>query len=247
MVKAGVLENPHVDMILSLHAWPTIKVGQIGIKDDALCAGVLDFDIEITGKGGHGAYPHDTIDPIVCAAEVISSLQTIVSREVDPFEPAVVTIGRIDGGTARNIIPPVCRLSGTGRAQSTRMLKQLQRSIERIVRSVTKAHGCQARFAYIEGYPPLTNSPEANKYLRRACTDLFGKKALFTPPHPSMGGEDFAYFLKSTPGAMFLLGIRNTEIGAVYGLHHPKFMADESAITVGASVLAKAAVDFLDE
>lgn len=247
MVKAGVLENPHVDMIFSLHAWPTVNVGRIGIKDGALCAGVLDFDIEITGVGGHGAYPQDTIDPIVCAAEIISSLQTVVSREVDPFEPAVVTIGKIDGGATRNVIPPICRLSGTARGQSSLMLKKLQRAIERIVLNVAKGHGCKARFTYVEGYPPLTNAPAANEYLRRACVDLFGQKALYSPPHSSMGGEDFAYFLRHVPGAMFLLGIRNTKIGAVHGLHHPKFKVDENAIAFGATVLAKAAIDFLNE
>lgn len=247
MVKAGVLEKPRVDMIFSLHAWPTIRAGQIGIKDGALCAGVLDFDIEISGKGGHGAYPHDTVDPIVCAAEVITSLQTVVSRTVDPFEPAVVTIGMIEGGTARNIIPPICRLSGTGRAQSLKMLKRLRSVIERTVINVARGHGCRAKFTYIEGYPPLTNAKEANKYLRQACVDLFGQKALFLSSHPSMGGEDFAYFLQHVPGAMFLLGIRNSKIGAVYGLHHPKFMADELAIPIGAAVLAKAAIDFLNE
>jgi amidohydrolase len=247
MVKAGVLKNPQVDMIFSLHVWPTIDTGRIGIKDGALCAGVLDFDVEILGKGGHGAYPQDTIDPIVCAAQVVSSLQTIVSRNVNPFEPAVVTIGKIEGGATRNVIPPVCRLSGTARAQSTGMLKQLQTEIEKIVLNIAKGHGCKAKFTYLKGYPPLTNLPAANKYLSKACLDLFGKKALVSLPHPSMGGEDFAYFLEHVPGAMFLLGTRNSKIGATNGLHHPKFKADEDAITIGAAVLTKAVIDFLNE
>jgi amidohydrolase len=247
MVKSGVLKKPQVDMIFSLHAWPTINAGQIGIKDGALCAGVLDFDVEILGKGGHGAYPQDTIDPIVCAAQVISSLQTIVSRNTNPFEPAVVTIGKIDGGTTRNVIPPVCRLSGTARAQSTKMLKQLQVEIEKVVFNVAKGYGCKAKFTYLEGYPPLVNEPAANKYLSKSCFDLYGKKALVSPPHSSMGGEDFAYFLAHVPGAMFLLGTRNPKIGAINGLHHPKFKADEDAITIGAAVLTKAVIDFLNE
>ncbi len=247
MVKAGVLAKPRVDMIFGLHAWPTIAVGQIGIKEGALCAGVLDFDIEIIGVGGHGAYPHDATDPIVCAAQVISSLQTVVSRIVNPFEPAVVTIGKIEGGTTRNVIPPICRLSGTARAQSKNMLNQLQNEIEKIVLNVAKGHGCRARFSYIKGYPPLTNSLVPNRYLSKACLDLYGRKALMSPLHPSMGGEDFAYFLEHVPGAMFLLGIRNPKIGATYGLHHPKFRADESAIAVGATLLTKAVINFLND
>ncbi len=247
MVKSGVLKNPRVDMIFGLHVWPTINAGQIGIKDGSLCAGVLDFDVEILGKGGHGAYPQDTIDPIVCAAQVVSSLQTIVSRNINPFEPAVVTIGKIDGGTTRNVIPPICRLSGTARAQSEKMLQQLKHKIEAIVYNVAKAHGCKAKITYLEGYPPLVNEPAANKYLSRACLDLYGKEALVSPPHPSMGGEDFAHFLGHVPGAMFLLGTRNPKIGAIHGLHHPKFKADENAITIGAAVLTKAVIDFLNE
>ncbi|TFH65640.1 MAG: amidohydrolase [Candidatus Zixiibacteriota bacterium] len=247
MVKAGVLKHPQVDMIFGLHVWPTINVGQIGIKEGALCAGVLDFDVEILGKGGHGAYPQDTIDPIVCAAQVVSSLQTIVSRHINPFEPAVVTIGKIDGGATRNVIPPICRLSGTARAQSTEMLKQLQIEIEKIVLNIAKGHGCKAKFTYLKGYPPLTNVPAANKYLSGACLDLYGKRALVSPPHPSMGGEDFAHFLGHVPGAMFLLGMRNPKIGAIHGLHHPKFKADEDAITIGAAVLTKAVIDFLND
>jgi amidohydrolase len=156
MVKSGVLENPQVDMIFGLHAWPTINTGQIGIKDGALYAGVLDFDVEILGKGGHGAYPQDTIDPIVCAAQVISSLQTIVSRNINPFEPAVVTIGRIEGGAARNVIPPICRLSGTARGQSTKMLKQLQVEIEKVVLNVAKGHGNRSERHFLP-FPPSRN------------------------------------------------------------------------------------------
>jgi amidohydrolase len=247
MVKAGVLLRPQVDMIFGLHAWPTIHTGQIGIKDGALCAGVLDFDVEILGKGGHGAYPQDTIDPIVCAAQVVSSLQIIVSRNINPFEPAVVTIGKIDGGTTRNVIPPICKLSGTARAQTEKVLQQLKNKIETVVYDVARSQGCKAKITFLEGYPSLVNVTVANKYLSKACVDLYGKKALVSPPHPSMGGEDFSYFLRRVPGAMFLLGTRNPKIGAIYGLHHPKFKADEDAITIGAAVLTKAVIDFLNE
>jgi amidohydrolase len=247
MVDAGVLKDPEVGMMFGLHAWPTIKTGKIGLKDGPLCAGVLDFDVEITGKGGHGAYPQDTVDPIVCASHIVTSLQTIVARNVNPFEPAVVTIGRIDGGSVRNVIPPNCILHGTARAQSPAMLRQLRRKIEEIVFNVARGLGTRAKINYLEGYPPLVNGIAANKYLTQAVQDLYGRKAIFTPPHPSMGGEDFAYYLQHVPGAMFLLGVRNPRIDAVYGLHHPKFKADEEAITIGAAVLTKAAIDFLND
>ena len=234
-------------MIFGLHAWPTIKAGQVAIKDGALCAGVLDFDVEIFGKGGHGAYPQDTVDPIVCGSHIVSSLQTIVSRNVNPFEPAVVTIGKIDGGAARNVIPPTCKLYGTARAQSEKLLKQLQRKIEVIVHGGARTYGCKAKITYLEGYPPLANASEANKYLLGATQKLYGKRALVSLPHPSMGGEDFAYYLRQVPGAMFLLGVRDPDNGAVHGLHHPKFRADENAITVGAAILTQAAIDYLNE
>ncbi|MGB5138716.1 MAG: M20 family metallopeptidase, partial [Candidatus Zixiibacteriota bacterium] len=149
MIQEGALERPKVDMIFGLHVAPGYPTGTVAIRDGAFFAGVVDFDIIITGIGGHGAIPHRAVDPIVCGSAIVTALQTIVSRNVDPFEPAVVTIGRIEGGTARNIIPPICRLEGTARGQSTKTLNLLKKRIAMIVSQTARSYDCKAEIEYI--------------------------------------------------------------------------------------------------
>ena len=246
MIKAGALEKPKVDMIFGMHVAPMYPTGTVAIRDGAFFAGVLDFDVTITGVGGHGAIPHRAADPIVCATAVVTALQTIVSRNVDPFEPAVVTIGRIEGGTARNIIPPTCRLNGTARAQSAAALKLLQKRVAMIVTQTAKSYGCKAEIDWLASYPPLINHAAANRYIASSTRTLFGKKSEVRIVNPSMGGEDFARYLQKVPGAMFFLGVGNAKLGAVHAWHHPKFKADEDAIPIGAAVMTKSVIDFLN-
>jgi amidohydrolase len=246
MIRAGVLENPKVEMLFGLHVSPAIPTGKIGVRDGGLFGGVVDFDVEIVGKGGHGAIPHKAIDPIVCASAVVTALQAIVSRQTDPFDPVVITVGKIEGGSARNVIPQSCRLFGTARAQSLRTLEQVKRTIDNVIKRTAQSYQCQAIIKYHEGYPPLLNDPRANEHIVRSTRELFGERAVYMIPKPSMGAEDFARYLQQVPGAMFFLGVRNKEIGATYGWHHPKFTADEAAIPFGAAVLTKAVVEFLN-
>lgn len=247
MVKEGALSKPKVDMIFGMHVSPAYPTGKVAWRDGALFAGVQDFDVTITGVGGHGAIPHKTADPIVCAAAIIQQLQTIVSRNIDPFEPAVLTIGKIESGSARNVIPPQCKLYGTARAQSESTLRLLKKRIDMIITDIAKSHNCKAEIEHIASYPPLLNHPDANRHIVHASRTLFGDKSPVNIENPSMGGEDFARYLQEVPGAMFFLGVGNKRIGAVHSWHHPKFKADEDAIPVGAAVLAKAAIDFLNE
>ncbi len=246
LVKAGVLKNPAVDMIFALHVDPLRPVGRIGIREGTMCAGTLDFDVLVRGKGGHGAYPHLAIDPIVCTADLISSLQTIVARDVSPFEPAVVTVGKIESGTARNVIPDTCRIEGTARSLTDEGLKRLAARIKKIANDIAEAHKCKADVAFTWGYPPLVNAADANERLRESAIRILGRSQVDVVETPSMGGEDFAHFVNAVPGAMFWLGVRNQKIGAIHSLHHPQFRADEAAITIGASLLAQAAIDFLN-
>lgn len=247
LIKEGVLVNPRVDMIFGMHVNSAYPTGTIAVRDGAFFAGVLDFDVAISGTGGHGAIPHRTADPIVCASAIVTALQTIVSRNIDPFEPAVVTIGRIEGGTARNIIPPACRLYGTARAQSAATLQILKKRIAMIVTGIARSHNCRAAINYIASYPPLINHSSANRLITSSAKALFGAKSIKKILHPSMGGEDFARYVQAVPGAMFFLGVGNTKLGAIRAWHHPKFKADEDAIPIGAAVLAKSTIDFLNE
>ncbi len=246
LIRAGVMNNPQVEMILGLHVNADIKIGRIGVRDGTLMAGALDFDIEIEGKGGHGALPHKTDDPLLCAATLVQKLQTIVPRNIDPFEPAVVSIGKIEGGSARNIIPPACKLLGTARAMNTKTLRQLHRRIMKIVTTTAKGFNCRSRVTFLDGYPPLINDSRANKLIVAAAKESLGDRAIEYLANPYLGGEDFARYLEHATGAMFHLGIGNKKIGAVYGWHHPRFKADEKAIDIGARVLTNAAIGFLN-
>ena len=170
-----------------------------------------------------------------------------MSRNIDPFEPAVVTIGRIEGGTARNIIPGSCRLCGTARGQSAATLNTLKKRIGMIVKETAKSFNCKAEINYVASYPPLINQPEANRFITDSARSLFGSNSIKKIVNPSMGGEDFARYVQLVPGAMFFLGVGNSRIGANRAWHHPKFKADEDAIPVGAAILTKSAIDFLNE
>lgn len=247
LIKAGVMRNPKVDMIFGLHVNPGIPVGKIGLKEGPLMAGVVDFNIEIQGRGGHAALPHLTSDSVVCASALIAGLQTIVSRNVDPIEPAVISIGKIEGGSARNVLPPVCRLFGTARALNNSTLFGLRRKIQSMTQATAKAHGCRAKVDFISGYPPLVNDRSANLQLLRGAVESLGAKAVKDIDNPLLGGEDFARYLEHAPGAMFHLGVRNSKIGAIHGWHHPQFTADERAIGVGISTLVYAAVGYLND
>ncbi|UCD16326.1 MAG: amidohydrolase [Candidatus Zixiibacteriota bacterium] len=239
LIRAGVLRNPRVEMIFALHVDPNVATGRIGLRDEATMASVLDFNIVIHGKGGHAARPHAAVDGIAVAAEVIESLQKIVSREIDPLNPALITIGTIEGGTARNIIADQVVLSGTARTLSGANAKKIPQLLKRTLDGICRARGARYTFDILARYPVLVNHKSANKILRECYCELFGKNKVEKTPQ-TMGGEDFSYYIASIPGAMFRLGVRNTGIGADKSWHTPDFMVDEEAIFYGTSLLSLA-------
>ncbi len=243
MIENGALED--VDVIFGLHVDPTVPVGRIGLRDGVTMGSVTDFDLTIHGRGGHAARPHETVDAIAVASEVIQAIQQVVSREIDPITPVVVSFGRIEGGGARNVIADRVKLTGTARALSAKASKELTRRIERVGNAVCRARSARMEMT-IEGfYPPLANHPEANRILGRCYRGLFPKGKLDLTPQV-LGGEDFACYLERVRGAMFRLGIRNSRIGADKPWHSPEFVADEEALVVGTSLLAASVLDYLD-
>jgi len=245
MIKAGVLKNPEVNGIFGLHSDSAIPIGKIGVKNGPMMAQADDFDITIIGKGGHGARPQDGIDAIVVASAVIQALQTIPSRRISPLKSVVISIGSIEGGTARNIICDKVVLKGTVRTLEKGITEKIPRLLKEIVAGVTQGYGADFELNYYEGYPVLVNNPDITDLVRSSISKLFGKEAIFEVKEPMMGGEDFAYFLKNVPGSFIRLGIRNEKIGAVHPWHHPEWKVDEKAIEIGSSLLAQAAFDFL--
>lgn len=238
LIENGVLKNPKVDMVFGLHVDTTIPVGKIGLIDGAAMAQPDDYDIEIFGRSGHAARPHETIDAVMVAANVVTALQNIASRQVDPLNPVVVTIGSIYGGTAYNIIADSVTMMGTARTLDKKLADNIPKMIEKIIAGVCKTYGAKYRLTYRKGYPITINDKSVNDIYRESVGELYGRNAVMEMDQPVMGGEDFSYFTQAVPSAMMRLGVRNTKIGADKPWHHPAFKVDEKAIPWAAGLLA---------
>lgn len=240
MIKDGVLADPKVDMIFGLHNHPSYPAGTVVVKEGPMMAAVDTLKIRITGRGSHGAIPHMAADPIVAAASVVMNLQTAVSRNTDPLESAVVSFGTVQGGTANNVIPETVEMTGTVRSFRHEVRDALHRRISEIASSTAAALGCGAEVDIRRDLPAVINDGASYACCIRAASMEAGEDKIITAA-PSMGGEDFALFQELIPGCMFWLGVGNEAIGAVYPWHSPRFIADESALPVGAATLARAA------
>jgi amidohydrolase len=245
MVQEGVLENPKVEAIFGIHDMPTIDVGTIGYNYGPTMASSDEFEIVITGKKVHAAYPHAGIDPIPIAAQVVSALQTVVSRQIDAREPAVLSVGIIEGGNRFNIIADKVRLVGTVRTLNAEVRKQIPERMERIVKGITESYGATYTFNYRDWAPVTYNDPELTKKAVSAIERLVGAKNVIVP-RPQMGAEDFAYFAEKVPGFYFLLGVRNEKKGFVHMIHTEYFDVDEDAIPLGVKVMSGVVWDYLE-
>lgn len=246
MIDDGVLEDPPVSLIFGLHNNPEIPVGKVGLKEGPLMAAVDSTFITVRGQGGHAAYPHRVIDPIVCASSVIMNLQTIVSRNVDPQKAAVISFGSINGGMANNVIPDEVKLTGTVRTFDEGLRDSIEGWMKRTVENTASSLGCRVEFNYRRDLPPVVNHPEATKIALWAAQKVFGEDGIILPT-PSMGGEDFALYQKKVPGCYFWLGVGNPDIDAVHPWHSPYFKADEEAFPLGAALLALSALIACDK
>lgn len=244
MVEEGVLEDPRVDLAIAAHVLPALPVGTVGTRSGPVLAASDKFDIRIRGKGSHAAYPHLSRDPILAAAHVVTALQGIVSRNVEPFDAGVISVTRLEAGTAYNIIPDEVRLMGTMRTHREETREAMKGRMEETLRGVASAFGTEAEFEFVPGYPPLVNSTQATGLIERAAREVLGEEKMVEMPL-SMGAEDFAYIARQRPAAMFRVGVRNEARGIVHGLHSNRFDLDEDALPVGASVFAQAAREFL--
>jgi amidohydrolase len=237
MVDEGVADD--ISSIFALHLWPGLPFGKVATKAGPIMAAADAFEMEITGSGGHGAMPHLAADAVVIAAQVVTTLQTVVSREVDPVEPAVLTVGEIGAGTAFNIIPEKARLGGTVRTLNPDLRKSMPRRIEAIARGVAKSMRGDANLDYTFSYPVTVNDESAAGRALSVAADLFGGQSVLELPNPSMGGEDFAFFLEKVPGAFIWLGVGED----ISGLHTPQFAFDEEVLPRGSALLAAFALE----
>lgn len=244
-IAAGVMTNPKVDYIYALHLWPDVPFGKVGLKSGPLMSASDRISIEIIGKGGHGAMPHQAIDAVVVASQVVNCLQTIVSRTVDPLDAAVVTIGSLQAGRRYNVIAETAHLEGTVRTQNEAIRKVLPERITTLVQSVATGMGARVEVNYELGYSTLYNNPQAIDILRKASISVLGDDSIVELQRPSMGGEDFAFFLELAAGAMFWLGCKGPNTPD-YPIHNPKFDFDESVMAKGIAVFCAAALLSLD-
>ncbi len=236
LVEAGVLDGtigPKVSAIFGLHGWPGLKVGTVATKPGVLLAATDVFSATFTGRGCHGAYPHLGLDPIVTAAEAVLNLQQFVSREFDPTDSAVVTVGTFHAGTAVNVIPDVATIEGTARTINEPARKKIRAALERRCAGIAQANDCELRFDWIEGYPPTVNDPAMADYVARVAREALGSDNFYAVPKPSMGGEDFAYYLEKVPGCFFLVGVEPADKNTYPPLHSDHYDFTDGALAVG--------------
>ncbi|MBO5364500.1 MAG: amidohydrolase [Clostridia bacterium] len=247
MIREGILENPKVDACIALHMDTDLNTGTIRVKEGAMYASPDDFAITIKGKGGHGAEPQNAIDPIVIAAHIITQLQTVVGRNVDPFEEAVVTIGSIHAGHATNIIPDTAELQGTARAFTNEMRNMLSERIQSIVKNTCLAHGADYDYRFVKLFPPLSNNAEIAKGIYESAIRCLGEENCIWGGRPTMAGEDFAYFSQEVPSGIFKLGCRNESRNITAPLHNPYFDIDEASLEHGVAIFTDFALHYLEE
>ncbi len=236
MIDDGVMTD--VAAIFSLHAYPSVPARTIGIRYGALTAAADDLDITIIGESGHGARPHEAVDAIWIASQVVTTLQQSISRTQNPLHPIVLTIGQINGGRAPNVIADTVKLSGTVRSLHPDTRNHLPQWIETIVAGVCQPYGAKYEITYRRGVPSVLNDPALTELVARCVSEALGDQALQLIHEPSLGAEDFALYLEHAPGTMFRLGVGFTDRAMNYPLHHPKFEADESAIVTGVITMA---------
>ena len=242
LVDAGVMDG--VDAVIGLHLWSTMPTGRIGLISGPAMASPDTFQCTIVGTGGHAAIPHNTVDPIVVAAHVVTALQSIVSRNVDPLEPVVLSVTQLSAGTTFNVIPGSAFLAGTVRTMSESVRAQVPGDMERIIKGVTDAYGARYEFTFERGYRPVINDRELTERLVEVVERDLGTDVLM-PMSPTMGGEDFSAYQQKAPGVFAFVGAGNVAAGITYSHHHPRFNIDEDALDVGLRYLVAATADLL--
>lgn len=247
MISEGVLENPHVDAVIGLHVSEDIECGKIGIKKGVVNAASNPFQITIKGKGAHGAHPDSGVDPIVAACSIVTTLQTIISREISPVHPAVLTVGYIQGGTAENIIPEEVKIGGIIRTMKTEDREFAKKRLNEIVSGIASSMRVSAKINIDESYPCLYNDDIMVSAFENSARELIGNENVISLENPSMGVESFAYFSMARPSVFYYLGSRNESKGIINPAHGSLFDIDENCLYMGAALQCKAAAEMLKQ
>ena len=238
MIEEGVLENPKVDAAFAAHLWGYLNEGEVHLKEGPMMASPDIFNIKVIGKGGHGAVPQESIDPIVITCQIVNSLQTIVSRKINPLDPVVITCGRIQGGDCHNVIPNEVELEGTIRTFNEETRNWVPKVMEDLIRGITTSQGAAYEFKYEPKYPALINDKYMTSFAKESLKKVVGEENVFDLKEPNMGGEDFAYFAQKVPSAFIFVGIANNKSEPVIH-HNPYFKWDSKNVGILAQACLK--------
>lgn len=244
MIAAGALEG--VDVIYGVHLWSPLPVHTLASAAGPIMASVDDFVIDITGKGGHGGIPHVTVDSVLTGAQLVVQLQSIVSRNVNPLQPAVLTIGTINSGTAKNVIAETCRITGTVRTFDEETRAVIRKRFEEVTQHTCAMNGATVEIDYMMGYPPLVNHAGETERFFQVAKAVFGEEQVQVTP-PMMPAEDFSYYVQQVPGCFIFVGAGNEDKGITYPHHHPRFDIDEAAMLNAAQILVSMAENYLEQ
>ncbi|MGL5316407.1 MAG: M20 metallopeptidase family protein [Peptostreptococcaceae bacterium] len=245
MIDEGILNDPKVDAAFGGHLWGPIKEGEVNVKHGAMMAAPDIFTFKVIGKGGHGAMPHVSIDPIVITCQIINSLQTIVSRKSSPLNPVVVTCGKIQGGDCHNVIPNEVEVEGTIRTLDEETRKWVPKVMEELIKGMTECQGASYEFKLEEKYPPLINDSKMTDLAKVSLQKVVGNENVKELKEPTMGAEDFAYYAKEVPSSFFFVGIaKDLDNPPIH--HNPYFKWDTKNIKVLSEGLAQISIDYLN-
>ncbi|MEO1210164.1 MAG: amidohydrolase [Cyanobacteria bacterium J06638_20] len=245
MIEEGALQNPELDAIIGLHLWNNLPLGTVGVRTGALMAAVELFDLTIQGRGGHGAMPHQTVDAIVTASQVVTALQTIVGRNLDPIQSGVVTVGSFHAGHANNVIADSAHLTGTIRYFDPNLVDFFETRFRDVVAGVCQGQGATFSLDYRKLYPPVVNDGAIADLVRSVAETVVEPPAGVVPNCQTMGGEDMSFFLQEVPGCYFFLGSANVDRGLAYPHHHPRFDFDETALGIGVEMFVRCVEQFM--
>jgi amidohydrolase len=245
MIDEGVLSDPNVDAVFGMHMDQGSPVGTISTRPGPLLAAADRFHVTIRGKGGHGAHPDLTHDPIAIGAQIVTALQTIVAREIDPIQPAVCTVGALIAGDAANVIPDTAILRGTLRSFDPEVREHLADAVERLCVGIGEAMRAEIEYEYRPGYPATINEPAMTQLVMEVAAEVVGAENVIEKAQ-SMGAEDFSYFLEERPGCFYFVGSVNEEKGLTWGHHHPRFDIDEESMAHGMEVMIRTVLRYLD-
>ncbi|MCD8381324.1 MAG: M20 family metallopeptidase [Clostridiales bacterium] len=245
MIRDGCMEDPHVDAVFGLHCDSQLPTGEISVMEGRICAASNPFSITLRGRGAHGAKPHEGDDVIVAGAQIVTAIQTLVSRRTAPTEPVVISVGTFHSGVAGNVLGTEARLTGIIRTMGNAKRREVTAMFREMVETIARAMGCQAEVVIEESYPGVRNDPTMTRLVRRSAAGLLGPEKVHVGTEPSMGTDDFGYFSHQVPGCYFQLGTADPTWPERWRSHTPQFRVSEEALPIAAALHARIAVDYL--